>query len=170
MTDEPQALIQAIRAAFAGVPRGRVTIHEAEVMDVYGTAAERRTARLLDTEDTWDEVPDRDIEACTTALSHLDPEGWRYYLPAYMIWSLRHFRASRSLTSDQTIYALDFSDTNAEMQAYFGERARPLDLARSRAVCRFLQYMAENDDDADALAARRALDTYWSRFAESKGA
>jgi hypothetical protein len=107
MAEAPDEVIAAIRTAFAGVPRGAVTIHEAEVIDEYGSDAERAPARRLDTEASWDRVPDADIEACTTALCHLDPEGWRYYGPAYMVWSLRHYRVSNSIVSDFTIYTFD---------------------------------------------------------------
>jgi hypothetical protein len=37
-------VVAAIRAAFAGVPRGAVTIHEAEVIDRYGSDEERAAA------------------------------------------------------------------------------------------------------------------------------
>lgn len=79
-----ERIIQAIEQAFAGVSRGTITLHEAEVLDSYGTEAERRRARALDTEDDWRRVRDSSIEACPAALSYLDTESWRFYLPAYM--------------------------------------------------------------------------------------
>jgi hypothetical protein len=44
------------------VPRGHITIHEAEAIDDYGCDAERNDARRLDTEESWDRAPDTDIE------------------------------------------------------------------------------------------------------------
>jgi hypothetical protein len=128
------------------VPRGRITIHEAEVIDNYGSAAERTAASKLDAEERWERVPDEDIEACTTALCHLDPEGWRYYLPAYMIWSLKHFRVSDSIVSDFTIYTFGPSSSDSPLDDYNMARFRLLNQAQSRAVCRFLRSMAINDD------------------------
>ena len=45
-------------------------------------------------------------------------------------------------------------------------RYRLLDEAQSRAVCRFLQFMAANPDDADDRVANSALRQYWGRFFE----
>ncbi len=111
-----------------------ITIHEAEVIDSYGTEAERRRARRLDTEDRWDEVPDRSVEKCATALCHLDPEGWRFYLPAYMVWTLHHFKKRGVMVPDHTIYALDLSRHDRELREYHLRRFRLLDGAQSRAV------------------------------------
>jgi hypothetical protein len=163
--DSAKAIIDAIRSAFTGVPRGQVTVHEAEVIDSYGTDTERRRARRLDIDERWDEVPDAHIEACDNALCHLDPEGWRYYIPAYMVWSLRHFRRSPSMTSDHTIYSFDPCSKDADLHEYQMSRFRLLDHAQSRTVCRFLRYMA-NDGHADTTVAKRALRTYWGRFGE----
>jgi hypothetical protein len=170
VTDAGGSIIEAIRSAFAGVPPGRITVHEAEVIDGYGSDAEREEARRLDTEESWDLVPDQHIEDCPSALCHLDPEGWRYYLPAYMIWSLRHFRSSDSIVSDFTIYTFDFGGTSTRVQDYLREykeaRFRLLSEAQSWAVCRFLRYMAANEDYADASVANQALDDIWGRFCD----
>ncbi|MEM1034991.1 MAG: DUF6714 family protein, partial [Myxococcota bacterium] len=77
-------LIAALEDAFVDVRPGAITLHEAEVLDNYGTEAERQRARRNDPETDWREVPDASIVACPTALSHLDPDGWRFYLPACM--------------------------------------------------------------------------------------
>jgi hypothetical protein len=164
MEAEVRAIVEEIRSAFAGVPRGAITIHEAEVIDVYGTDARRRRARLLDTEDRWDEVPDPAIEECTTALCYLDPEGWRFYLPAYMVWTLHHFRTTSSMVRDQTIYALDLSLHDPGVREHQVQRFQVLDGPQSRAVCRFLRYMADHDDVVDGRVARQALAAYWERF------
>jgi hypothetical protein len=166
----PDEIIASIRTAFAGVPRGAVTIHEAEVVDGYGSDEERAAARRLDTDASWDRVPDADIEECTSALCHLDPEGWRYYVPAYMIWSLRHYRVSSSIVSDYTIYTFDPSGSDARLREYKLARYRLLDRGQSQAVCRFLRHMAANDDYADARVADIALAEYWGRFCEGRDA
>ena len=159
-----EAIIEAIRAAFAAVPRGAITIHEAEVIDEYGSDDMRAEARLLDSEPSWESVPDADIEQCTTALCYLDPLGWRYYIPAYMIWSLRYFRVNTSIVSDFTIYTFDLSGTDLGIREYKLERYQLLDAAQSRAVCLYLRYMAANEEYADSESARRALKEYWGRY------
>jgi hypothetical protein len=164
LTDTIETVIEAIREAFADVQSGGITVHEAEVIDSYGSDEERKEARQLDTESSWDQVPDQDIEECTKALCYLDPEGWRYYIPAYMTWTLRHFRTSNSIVSDFTIYTFDPSGSHTGLREYKLARYQMLNDAQSRAVCRFLQYMATNDDLADVRVANLALTEYWGRF------
>jgi hypothetical protein len=170
VADLAESIIETIRSAFAGVPRGRVTIHEAEVIDDYGSDAERQKARALDTDESWDQVRDDDITECPTALCHLDADGWRYYVPVYMIWSLRHFRASHSIVSDFTIYTFDPDSGYPRLSEHNMERFGLLNQAQSRAVCWFLRYMAANEDHADVRIARLALDEFWGRFCEHSDA
>ncbi len=165
MDDEAREIIRLITGAFAGVPRGAMTIHEAEVVDNYGTETERAKARKLDVDERWEDVPDRDIEACTTALSHLDPAGWRYYVPPYMIWALRHFRESNAIVIDATIYTFELW-SDASLRDYKLTRFRLLGRRQSHAVHRFLRYMAANEAHADATVARSALENFWHPFAE----
>jgi hypothetical protein len=162
--ESPNEVIAAIRAAFAGVTRGAITLHEAEVIDSYGSHAERAAARRLDTEASWDQVPDADIRECSNALCYLDPESSRYYIPAYMVWSLRYYRATNSIVPNFTIYSLSPSIDSPGLEEHKLERFRLLDVAQSRAVCRFLRYMAANDDYADAEMATLGLTEYWGKF------
>ena len=159
--DSAEAVIEAIRLAFANVPRGSISLHEAEVIDDYGSEEERAEARRLDTESSWDRVPDSHIEECTSALCHLDPHGWKYYVPAYMIWTLGHFGASDSVVPEFTIYTFDPSVNDPRLREYSMERFRLLDSAQSGAVCRFLRYIA---DRFAFRQANEALAAYWARF------
>ncbi|HLK90980.1 MAG TPA: DUF6714 family protein [Polyangia bacterium] len=159
-------IIRAIEEAFGGVCRGAVTLHEAEVIDDYGTESERQRARKLDREDDWREVPDVSIAACPNALSFLDPVSWRFYLPAYMRFALRHLEDSRSGAIDHAIYSLDKGEVR-DIADWKLERFGTLDAAQARAVQRFLAFAAENDDFCDGHAAKTALDAYWAHAAAS---
>jgi hypothetical protein len=167
--DEAAAIIAAIRAAFRGVARGAITLHEAEVIDDYGTDEERAAARELDTERGWEEIPDAYVEECPSALYHVDPESWRYYVPRYMEWSIRHFRSSDSFLVDSTIYGFNPS-TDATLLEHEMERYRTLTAEQAQAVCRFLRYMARHADHADADAADDALRKYWAALGEPSAA
>lgn len=86
-------LIAAIEAAFTGVSReGGVSLHEAGVIDEGGSAAERLEARLRDTENRWQDVPEEDLWKEMGEYTFLDSIGFRYYLPAFLILSVTHFR------------------------------------------------------------------------------
>jgi hypothetical protein len=154
-------IIRGIEQAFGGVCRGAITLHEAEVIDDYGTEVDRQDARLLDTEDDWREVPDTSIESCPDALSFVDPASWRFYLPAYMRFGLRHLGDGRNGAIDHAIYSLDKGQT-PHLFDWKLERFRTLNPAQARAVQRFLAFAANNSDFCDSYVAQNALDAYWA--------
>lgn len=167
MSDAVQEVVDAIHAAFAGVERGVITLHEAEVIDDYGAADERAAARRVDGEERWEAIPDAHIEACPNALPHLDPQSWSYYLPRFMTWTLRNFDRSRSLVVDHTIYTLLLGDDRA-LNDYARQRYERLTPAQSQAVQRFLSLMGGQEAYCDARAASQAIERYWHR-AETGG-
>ncbi|MCW3095898.1 MAG: hypothetical protein JWL77_1516 [Chthonomonadaceae bacterium] len=157
------ALIAQIRMAFAGVTRmGGVSLHEADVIDGYGSPQQRNAARKLDTDRVWWEVPDADIERYHWILSFLDATGFRYYIPAYMTWTLAHYEHSESDSGDKTIYALDCGERrNDHKLQYFKLFSRE----QSEAVCAFLRFMEDDPTGmADSGAALGALKRYWGQF------
>ena len=166
---EAESIISDIRDVFLGVRRGTITLHEAEVIDSYGSTDERSEARKLDNDGHWERIPDAHIEECTTALSHVDPESWRYYIAPYMIWSIQHFRTNDSIVADFTIYTFAPNEEPEDMREYSLERYRLLDEKQSRCVCRFLKYMAKNGDYADDRVANEALRKYWGQFCDADG-
>jgi uncharacterized protein DUF6714 len=161
------AVLRDIEEAFAGVPPGRITIHEAEAIDLRAPADERAAERRRDPEQDWLEVPDASIGECQDALAFLDPAGWRFYIPAYMRWSIRHLGdGGSSMVPDHTIYSLALSP-DAGLRAHQLERFRTLDVRQSRAVCRFLRLMAATEE-VDCLVAGEALASHWARFCSER--
>jgi hypothetical protein len=163
---DAHTIIDQIERAFAGVRRGSITLHEAEVIDAYGTDAERRRARARDTEEDWRDVPDASVEACPDALTFVDPESWRFYLPAYMRYGLRHLQSRRSSTIDHAIYSLA-KGGDRSLAEYKLHRFRTLNLEQAQAVRSFLVFASENDAWCDGVVATEALG-YWSRAAEGE--
>lgn len=158
-------LIRSIERAFDGVSReDGVSLNEAEVIDAYGSEAERRAARGQDLEARWQEVSEAEIERHGDVLPFLDPKGWRYYLPAYMTWTIRRLGRSASMSVDSTIYTLA-PGTAPELKARALERYKTLSGNQSAVVCRFLRFMCDvvGEDGCDAVVAREAL-AYWGRF------
>ncbi|TVQ32894.1 MAG: hypothetical protein EA376_04405 [Phycisphaeraceae bacterium] len=169
---EAEAIIQEIYEAFRGVPRGEITLHEALVIDEYGTAEEMVEARKRDTDERWEEVPDEHVQYGSDALAYFDPVSWRYYIPRFMIWMLINFRTDDTLTSEIIIYSFD-PCTGPDSSDFMDIKLKRFDLLsaeQSVVVCRFLRYMVKcsgDDEDVDAL---RALRDYWGRFCpESAG-
>ena len=71
------AVIEQVANAFAGVKREEgITLHEADVIDDYGTEEERTLARAQDLEENWEDVSAKDIETYDWILNHLDAKGF----------------------------------------------------------------------------------------------
>lgn len=161
-------IIAEITAAFSDVRRGAITLHEADVLDGCGSESQRRTARALDLERRWQDVPDSDIESHPFALSFLCPESFRYYIAAYMVWSLRHYRTSSSLSSDFTIYALT-PNTNKPTDKWQLSRLKMFSHRQACAIRRYLEFMVEHGDDfADDTQAKLALVAFWNEQARGE--
>ncbi len=156
-----QEIVSSLERAFATVRRGARTLHEAEVIDDYGTEAERRQARARDPEDDWRDIPDASMQRCADALPHLDPVSWRFYLPAFMRLALRTMQRPRS-PIDRVIYTLALGD-DQDLNEYQRTRFSTLNREQVRVVHRFLELAADNDASCDSRVAKRALDKYWSR-------
>jgi len=159
------AVIEQITKAFEGVSReDGVTLHEARVIDDYGSEEERAAARKIDTDSHWQDVPVEWIEQLHDALCFLDPKGWRYYLPAYMLYSLKFYTRSSNAV-DSAFYSCLFPKESKDknLKEHKLSLFSFLTVDQSRAVCRFLQFEATYGE-TDERAAQEALDEYWGKF------
>ena len=129
-------LIGFIKAAFGNVSRqGGVSWTETEVLDMYGSDAERATARKKDTDQRWTELIDGDgfRECGIGGFCFLDPIGFRYYLPAAICISL-----TKRLDVAFTPNSLDF-----HFQTDSNVRPRNMELfdeAQLRAIAEYLWF------------------------------
>lgn len=84
-----QVLIEQIASAFANVERrDGVTLHQAIALDSYASDEAVAAARLQDTDTHWTEIQRETLVNFESALSFMDEQGTRYYLPAFMIAGL----------------------------------------------------------------------------------
>lgn len=162
--EERVAIIEEIVEAFHDVPRGEVTLHETDILDDNGSEEEAEKARRLDTEHSWEEIPNEWIEQHPSSLCFVDPQSWQYYIPAYMTWTLKNFQTSDSITAEMTIYKFRLFDNNPDLNLEQMKRFQQLNQKQSAAVCRFLRYMSQDDDRVDGGAAKEALQKYWGQF------
>ncbi len=97
-----------IRQAFAGVRLGDgVSLVEAEAIDGYYeriSLAEAHRLRQFEITDDWTALTPSDLDS--ENLAHLDPEGLRYYLPAFMLRLLDEYQPGE-MWCIGTIAALD---------------------------------------------------------------
>jgi uncharacterized protein DUF6714 len=159
-------VVAAIRSAFHEVRRGEgFSLHETEVIDDRGPDEERAAARLLDQENSWQEIPAELLEKFGSALAFMNPEGFRYYIPAFMIWTLLNYQTSRAWAIDSTIYALELTN-NPNVFAQRLSEFQLLNREQHEAIALFLLYMSHEKfgSHPGSLGARRALDTYWAPY------
>ncbi|MEO6906949.1 MAG: DUF6714 family protein [Abditibacteriaceae bacterium] len=143
-------LIEEITAAFDGVSReDGITLHEAMALDNYGGPEERRVARAQDTEVKWQDVSHEDIRSSDAVLHFLDPKGFQYYIPAFLVWYLIYMDSDDpdfwSDNFDSVDYQLDAGGTGDIKDIYLS-KFKFLTLEQSKAVAHFLDLMAEKED------------------------
>jgi len=145
-------IIDEIERAFDGVTRDDgVTLHETWEIDRCSSDRMRAKARRLDTDRRWQDVPDADIEQLPYALCFLDAEGFRYYIPAYMVWSLRHHQTNDSEAVDNTVSAFMSDPLHKD------KRYSLLNDLQRRVICQFLTYFSGDEGDSDRA--------YWAAIA-----
>ncbi len=88
--EDPLIIVEKIHGAFNGAARGQgTTLHQATVMDDWGGNEDQEKARVLDGGTRWQDVLDSTISD-HRYLGYLNEEGYRYYLPAVMLWAIKH--------------------------------------------------------------------------------
>jgi hypothetical protein len=146
------SIIAEITAAFEGVQlKDGVTLHQARAMDDYESLEAQRKVRLNDTEHRWQDISDEKLRHFHDVFPYLDYTGFRFYIPAFMIWVLKH---------------LDDEDAGFNCSAVyqFQHHYRPdssVTEKQGRAVCRFLRYLAQY---RDLVEVKEALDAGWNRY------
>jgi hypothetical protein len=149
-----------MEAAFSQVEPGEITLHEAQAIDGHGTEGEQRNARKLDPERDWRDVPIASLEDCPSALSHLDPPAWRFYLPAFMRAVLRDLRNAEGSHGDPVIYSLDLPDRTDLVEVRLS-RFRILSANQAEVVRKFLVLISEHYGPI----CQEALERHWSSAA-----
>lgn len=187
--------IAGIQSAFDGVERGKgPTLHEAIAIDRYDGPQEERVARRRDNETQWQDIPQDVLEQVPEAAAYLSPAGYRYYLPAFLIW---HIQESDGGNSPETatfdpraffyIALLEYGPD--DMSSNRNKGINILSAEQSRAVAQFLEFeviragyyfdlfhkaaLGQSEDwevtreiEVDFLSsgAQSALEKYWGQF------
>jgi len=172
--DRREALIAEINEAFDGVSRGYgITLHEAIAIDDYASQEERMAARRRDREARWQDVTDQDILECPSALSFLDPEGFRYYVPTFMILGLKRLQLPRfdprddqeGILHSSSYHLLYFypKSLRESEPALFIEKYH-FSTPQCRAIANFLRLLVDSDEYGADEATIKAVER-WERFA-----
>src|SRR5689334_3310809 len=92
---DASAVLALISRAFDGVPRPDLSLRQFRLTDQKGMAGTITDEEWLDAgnrriDAKWQEIPDAEIEECDVVLAHMQAPEFRYYLPAYMHYAVRH--------------------------------------------------------------------------------
>ncbi len=94
-------LIHEIEAAFEGVALGNgVSLHQARAMDDdWVNQSDVADLRSQDPEERWQDISDEKLDLLADTLPFMDPEGFRFYLPRFMVFALKHSEGSQYSSS-----------------------------------------------------------------------
>lgn len=139
--EERAALIKEITAAFHGVSRANgVSWSETDVLDDYGSMDERLRARASDTDRAWTELvddPEWRPDSGWGGFSFLDAIGFRYYLPAAMLRSVREGENAGIK------FHLTVPPRGDTLRQHGLEQLSLLNQRQARCVARFIRFMIE---------------------------
>ena len=143
-------LINVIREAFREVKlEDGVSLNMTEYNDSGGSVKEFKQLAMTDERDDWQKIDDQTLEQFTVTFCFTDWKGFRFYLPAYMIWAIKHPH-SDSIIGESVIYAID---PDSKVWLYGRTVDKILNRAQLEAVIQFLQYCVETPDQCNADAA-----------------
>ncbi|HEX7449207.1 MAG TPA: DUF6714 family protein [Pirellulales bacterium] len=154
MTLPEQELIDLIHRAFEGVRlEDGTSLNMTEYKDSGGSMPEFKRKAQSDERDDWTAIADETLQQFTVTFAFTDLKGFRFYIPAYMIWAIRNHSTSDSIISDFTIYAIDPAHYQFEtipFQQWFTD-------AQVAAMIKFLEYAVENGNTMDGAVAEKNL-------------
>jgi len=152
--DVIQTTIVEIETAFSGLspPGDARLLHpqcmdDGDIVDFYGVLDRRR-------------LSDDTIINNYAAPSFFSAEAFRYYMPAFMIWSLNHYDTIE-YAPESTIRAFDPTSSGPGLYDFQVSKFALFTEPQRVAIIRFLQALSP-DPDLGPIA-REALTNYWLR-------
>ena len=148
-----EAAAARVEAAFADVPRpGNPEL-------LHPDCADDMDIEHLYAVSSWRELGDREVIGGYAALAFLSPAGFRYFVPAYLLWVLRNPDSAEAVV-DSTVWAFHAEMYDASLRPFVRSKWELLDGPQRDAVAAFLEAMTPHQPDAaTTLAAWRA---WWS--------
>jgi hypothetical protein len=158
-----EELLSMIRSVFHDVPRPACTKRVATAFDDWEfirTEEQWEELRALDTEQHWWDVSDSEIMEHCTILNWLSPEGFRFYYPAFLSYTIRRWNTLHDRIHCETLDSFWMFPKNLEMFTH-GE----LKFLEEALVELYCDPMGEKYDSGSAL---RTVENRLKELAESK--
>jgi Family of unknown function (DUF6714) len=125
----------------------------------------------------WQDVPWETLDQLRTDLSFMSPEGFRFYLPTFMIYCIVDFdradvAVDRVIANLTLLFASELwsKPSQAEederwWQNWFFERVSGFNALQAKVIREFLEYMRDvNGERYLGQEPQTALDRYWHQF------
>lgn len=160
-----QKLVVDIQAAFRDVElEDGITLRQAAVLDGDGDEAAQAEARQQDEGIHWSQISSQSLRELDCPLSFLDPKGFRFYLPAYLIAALKEKHPRAVSPHFHLMHEYDVSQRKtqpANIAAKYG-----FSPAQIRVIADFLQLIhpEEGIQEADRIVISR-----WRELADAQG-
>jgi hypothetical protein len=106
----------------------------------------------------WRDVPSDLIAYENAALCFSSPEGFQFYLPAYLIWTLRNYEGE-SASVLHTLYSLDPGQAGDKLRAFQISKFGLLTPEQRRTIVDFLGLFRDHEDLGPV--AESAMENYW---------
>lgn len=152
---------EAIRRAFRGVVLGDgVSLRQAQIIDRYGegvTEAEFEATPRAEVTNNWEAVSLEELER--DCVAHLDAEGFRYYIPAFMLSVMESYEPC-SMRVIGTLMSLSPSKSDA---GYHLRQQSCLSREQKGAIALFLKalpHLAELEPE-DRKRVERSYARFW---------
>jgi hypothetical protein len=100
----------------------------------------------------WRDLDGDHVIGGYSALAFLSPVGFRHFIPAYLIWVLRHPTSAEAVV-DSTVWAFHAEMYDEGLRPFVRSKWSLLDASQRAAVGAFLTAMTEHQPDAGAASA-----------------
>ena len=156
------SVIHSIDEAFLDVPRPELSLRQYFLTDQRGmsgtiTEDEWQLAGIMRVDSSWQEITDLEIEHCGGLMAHMDAISFKYYLPAYMRYSLVHIDKS-IVESDILGYTVSSLIPSSDCPEDSKMKFSLLDWSQAESIASFLSYVsvhAHEVERPDAILALR---------------
>ena len=126
-----------------------MTLRQADEVDTFNSVSTVTDIRPTD----WRTIEDTELENLHWGLSHLDAQSWRFYLPAFLTYSIRHASSAGSLVVSACVQSLRPPDR-------VPPRLKTLTPEQRKAVVATLEFLAFNPQSAFQEVACQTLEEH----------
>ncbi len=136
------------------------------------------SARAIDTDVCWQEISQERLKKFVDIIGiyyyYLDPKGWRYYLPAYMVWSLQQYMENNFYYFHDVIYKFLHQEQHKVLDRVQGsfhklsmsEYLSLITAEQLASICDFLQFSTNYCSHYRQEKVQKAIKRHWNHICQ----